>query len=85
MTTVGTGSNGVWDRATDFDSDAEVTANAFVFIEEGNTYADTAWVLTTNNPITIGGSSGTSLTWAQFRPGAWSAGQASRSSARPSQ
>lgn len=76
VTTVGTGSNGVWDRATDFDSDAEVTANAFVFIEEGNTYADTAWVLTTNNPITIGGSSGTSLTWAQFAgPGAWSAGQ----------
>ena len=76
VTTVGTGSNGVWDRATDFDSDAEVTANAFVFIEEGNTYADTAWVLTTNNPITIGGSSGTSFTWAQFAgPGAWSAGQ----------
>jgi hypothetical protein len=76
VTTVGTGSNGVWDRATDFDSDAEVTANAFVFIAEGTTYADTGWVLTTNNPITIGGASGTSLTWSQFSgPGSIVAGQ----------
>jgi hypothetical protein len=33
------------DRATDFDADTEVTANA-MFIEEGTTFA-TAWVLTT--------------------------------------
>lgn len=55
-----------WDRATDFDEDAEVTAGAFTFIEEGTNNADSGWVLTTNNPITIGGSSGTSLSWAQF-------------------
>lgn len=66
ITTVGTGSNGVWDRATDFDQDAEVTSGAFVFVEEGTVNGDTGWVLTTNNPITIGGASGTSLTWAQF-------------------
>jgi hypothetical protein len=28
VTTAGTGANGVWDRATDFDADTEVTANA---------------------------------------------------------
>lgn len=66
VSTVGTGANGVWDRATDFDTDAEVTAGAFTFVEEGTTNADTGWVLTTNNPIVIGGGSGTSLSWTQF-------------------
>ncbi|NBW33866.1 MAG: hypothetical protein EBR30_02305 [Cytophagia bacterium] len=66
VTTLGTGANGVWDRATDFDSDAEVTAGAFTFVEEGTTNADSGWVLTTNNPVTIGGASGTALTFAQF-------------------
>ncbi len=66
VTTAGTGSNGVWDRASDFDQDAEVTAGAFTFVEEGTVNADSGWVLTTNNPITIGGSSGTALAFAQF-------------------
>ncbi len=66
VTTVGTGTDGVWDRATDFDEDAEVTAGAFVFVEEGTVNADSGWVLSTNNPITIGGASGTALTFVQF-------------------
>lgn len=66
VSTVGTGANGVWDRATDFDADAEVTAGAFAFVEQGTTNADSGWVLTTDNPITIGGASGTALTFAQF-------------------
>lgn len=66
VTTVGTGANGVWDRATDFDSDAEVTPGAFTFVEEGTTNADSGWTLTTNAPITIGGATGTALVWAQF-------------------
>lgn len=66
VTTLGTGANGVWDRATDFDADAEVTAGAFTFVEEGTTNADSSWLLTTNNPIIIGGASGTALTFAQF-------------------
>jgi hypothetical protein len=66
VTTLGTGANGVWDRAGDFDSDSEVTSGSFSFVEEGTTNADTGWVLTTNNPITIGGASGTSLTFTQF-------------------
>lgn len=66
VTTLGTGSNGVWDRATDFDSDAEVTPGSFTFIEEGTANADSGWVLTNNGSITIGGASGTSLVFAQF-------------------
>ena len=68
-------SSGTWDRATDFDQDAEVTAGAFVFVEEGTINADTGWVLTTVNPITIGGASGTSLAFAQFSgAGSYTAG-----------
>lgn len=70
VTTVGTGANGVWDRATDFDSDAEVTSGAFTFVEEGTTLDNTGWVLSTNDPITIGGGSGTSLVFVQFSGGA---------------
>lgn len=66
VTTLGTGANGVWDRATDFDADLEVTAGAFTFVEEGTANSDTSWLLTTNNPIIIGGASGTALVWAQF-------------------
>jgi hypothetical protein len=54
---------GAWTRATDADSDAEVTAGMFTFIEEGTTNADTGWVLSTNQPITVGT---TSLAFTQF-------------------
>jgi hypothetical protein len=70
VSTLGTGANGVWDRATDFDQDAEVTSGAFTFVEEGTTNAAVGYVLTTANPITIGGASGTSLAFAQFSGGA---------------
>lgn len=66
VTTPGSGSNGVWDRAADFDSDAEVTSGAYVWVETGTVNADSGWILTTDNPITIGGASGTSLTFSQF-------------------
>lgn len=69
VTTVGSGSNGVWDRATDFDEDSEVVDGSYVFVGQGTTNSNSAWVLTTNNPITIGGASGTSLTWEQFGGG----------------
>lgn len=54
---------GAWARATDFDSDAEVTSGAFVFVEEGTVAADSGWVLTTDGAITVGT---TGLTFAQF-------------------
>lgn len=50
-------------RATDFDSDAEVTPGAFTFVEEGTANADSGWVVTNNGAITVGT---TALTFAQF-------------------
>ena len=52
-----------WSRATDADSDAEVTAGLFTFVEQGTANGDAGWVLTTNNPISVGS---TGLTFAQF-------------------
>jgi phage-related tail fiber protein len=52
-----------WSRSTDADTDAEVTAGMFTFVEEGTTHADSGWVLTTNNPITVGT---TALAFSQF-------------------
>jgi hypothetical protein len=69
VTTVGTGATGVWDRATDFDTNAEVVSGAFAFVEEG-TQSASGWVLSTPNPIVIGGASGTALTFTQFTGGA---------------
>lgn len=66
VTTVGTGANGVWERAADADSNAEVSSGAFVFVEEGTANDNSGWVLATNNPITLGGASGTALTFTQF-------------------
>ena len=50
-------------RATDFDSTAEVTAGAFVFVEAGTQNADSGFVLTTDGAITVGS---TSLAFTQF-------------------
>lgn len=67
VTTVGTGANGVWDRATDFDADAEVTSGATCYVSEFVTTDNRGtYVLTTSDPITIGGASGTSLTFTQI-------------------
>lgn len=54
---------GAWSRATDADSDAEVTAGMFTFVTEGTTNADSGWVLSTNDAITVGT---TALTFTQF-------------------
>ncbi len=54
---------GAWARATDADSDAEVTAGLFTFVEEGTDNGNSGFVLTTDNPITVGT---TGLTFAQF-------------------
>lgn len=49
-------------RSTDADTNAEVTAGLYTFVEEG-TQADSGWVLTTDNPIIVGT---TPLTFVQF-------------------
>jgi hypothetical protein len=54
---------GAWVRSEDADSDSKVNANLFLFVEEGTLNADTGWVLTTNDPITLGT---TELTFTQF-------------------
>jgi hypothetical protein len=56
---------GAWTRATDADNTpaGEVTAGMYCFVEEGTTNADSGWVLTTNDAITLGT---TSLVFAQF-------------------
>lgn len=55
--------SGAWSRATDADANAEVTAGMFTFVSEGTTNADSGWVLTTDDPITLGT---TSLSFTQF-------------------
>lgn len=54
---------GAASRADDADTSAEVTAGMFTFVSEGTVNADSGWVLTTNDAITLGT---TPLTFAQF-------------------
>lgn len=50
-------------RATDADASAEVTSGLSVHVSEGTTNADTNWILTTNDPITL---DTTALTFTQL-------------------
>lgn len=54
---------GAWSRATDADTNAEVTAGLFTFVEEGTDNQDSGWVLTTDGAITLGT---TALVFTQF-------------------
>jgi hypothetical protein len=67
---IGTAQNGIyvvaagaWSRATDADSSAKVTAGMFTFVTEGILNADSGWVLTTDDTITL---DTTALVFAQF-------------------
>lgn len=51
-----------WSRSSDGDA-GDLDAGAFVFVEEGTSYADTGWILATDNPITVGT---TELEFVQF-------------------
>jgi hypothetical protein len=55
--------SGAPDRALDANSDADVTSGMFTFVEQGTVNGNSGWVLTTDNPITLGT---TALTFAQF-------------------
>lgn len=50
-------------RSSDADTSAEVTSGMYLFVDEGTANADTAWVLSTNDPITL---NTTPLTFAKF-------------------
>jgi hypothetical protein len=64
VTDAGDGSNPwVLTRATDADTNTEVTPGMFTFVEQGTNWADTGWVLSTDGAITLGT---TALTWVQF-------------------
>ena len=54
---------GAWSRATDANSNDDVTSGMFTFVEEGSVNADSGWVMTTNAPITLGT---TALAFTQF-------------------
>jgi hypothetical protein len=51
-------------RASDADSTTKLNGGAFVFVEEGNAYATTGWVLQSPGAGYVLGT--TALTWAQF-------------------
>jgi hypothetical protein len=74
--------NGIWilnisgtlltlDRSTDFDdnTDNEVTGGAFMFVEQGESNSNTGWIITTNNPVIVGGLYGTEIPFTQFSGG----------------
>jgi len=52
----GVGTPFILTRATDFDSGSPSgeIPGAFTFVEQGSTNADSGWVCTTNNPVTVG-------------------------------
>lgn len=57
---------GAWSRSTDASSTGSITGGTFVFVEEGTTNADTSWVVSTDDTITIGS---TAIVWTQFGAG----------------
>jgi len=58
--------SGAWTRATDADSNAEVTPGMFTFVEQGAIYGASGWVLSTTGTIVLGT---TALTFSQFSGG----------------
>jgi len=54
---------GAWTRATDADEPAELNAGTFVFVEEGGDNSDSGFVVSSDNPITIGTDA---MVWTQF-------------------
>lgn len=65
VTTLGTGSNGVWTRRTDSDNSptGELQAGDFYFVGKGTTNSNTSWTQSTLSPIIVGT---TSIEFVQF-------------------
>jgi phage-related tail fiber protein len=62
VSTLGTGANGTWTRASDADGAGDLFGGMLVTVSEGTVNADSIWMLTTDAPITIGT---TALTFAR--------------------
>ncbi len=72
VTTPGTGSNGLWDRAPDWDANGEVVTGTWVSVTSGTQNQNSVWRVTnTAATINVGGTSGTAITFGPFS--AWSA------------
>lgn len=64
VTDYGNGGPFVLTRSSDANTDAKVTPGMFTFVEEGNTWSDSGWILTNDTiPINLGS---TGLTFVQF-------------------
>ena len=75
VTTIGTGSDGVWTRATDFDNapTGEIAPGDFIFVTSGTVNGGNGFVQTQNSPIRMGITSpgyaaftGDSIAFTQF-------------------
>lgn len=63
VVTVGTGANGVWERAYDFNSNDDVYSGVSLYISEGTSNSGTIYNLSTSDPIVL---DTTSLTFTGF-------------------
>lgn len=55
VTNAGSGvTNWILTRTSDFDTTTNVTSGAFTFVEQGTSFADSGWVMTTDGTVTIG-------------------------------
>lgn len=54
---------GAWSRSSDADENSEVTEGMYVFVAEGTVNEGTGWIITTDDPITLGT---TGLTFTQM-------------------
>ncbi len=66
---------GAWARSSDADSSAEVTSGLYLISEEGSTYAGSAFILATANPIVL---NTTSLSFTLFQPAGTISGTTNR-------
>jgi hypothetical protein len=57
----------VWDRADDFDDDHEVVSLSTMWVEEGTVSGEVTYYLTTDNPATIGGLSGSPIAFTSLQ------------------
>lgn len=73
VTTAGAGSTSVWDRTADWDADGEVVSGTWTTVTAGTQNQNTAWRVTNTAAITVGGGSGTNVTFASQGFSAWSA------------